>query len=80
MPNYNPGKEFRERQGLKHIDLSQDEIMYPKPFAVRLPQDVAETYLHSDGTKNTPLLRRVLVSIARDHPDLLAQFKDELNA
>ena len=80
MPNYNPPKEFRERQGLKLHDLPQNEKMYPQMFGLRLPQDVAEAFLHSDGTKNMALMRRVLVRIARDYPELLAQFKDELNA
>ncbi|ANV88886.1 hypothetical protein [Picosynechococcus sp. PCC 7117] len=80
MPNYNPSKEFRDRQGLKLIDLPQNEEMYPKPFSIRLPVDVAERFLHKDGAKNTPLLRRVLVRIARDYPELYEQFKAELDA
>ncbi|WP_024547009.1 hypothetical protein [Picosynechococcus sp. NKBG15041c] len=70
--------EFRERQGLKLFDLPQDEKMYPKPFAVRLPQDVAEKLLHSDGTKNTALIRRILVEVIRNHPNFFEDIKQGL--
>ncbi|QCS47974.1 hypothetical protein FEK30_00105 (plasmid) [Picosynechococcus sp. PCC 11901] len=79
-PNPTITKEFREQQGLKLNDLPQDEKMYPSMFGVRLPQDVAEKLLLESGRKNTALLRRILVRITRDYPELYEQFKAELDA
>ncbi|ANV85743.1 hypothetical protein AWQ21_14510 (plasmid) [Picosynechococcus sp. PCC 7003] len=71
-------KKFQEVARAKYGDLKKNEEMYPSVFGVRLPVDIAEKLLKEDGSKNTPLLRSILMKVIREHPDLLEEIKQEL--
>ncbi|ACB00902.1 MULTISPECIES: hypothetical protein [Cyanophyceae] len=65
-------KKFQEVARAKYGDLKKNEEMHPSVFGVRLPVDIAEKLLKEDGSKNTPLLRSILIEVIRNQPELFA--------
>ncbi|QCS48061.1 MULTISPECIES: hypothetical protein [unclassified Picosynechococcus] len=71
-------EKFWEVAERKLSDLDKKEKMASVNYCIRVPQDIADVLTREDGTKNTPLMRRILVKVIREHPDLLEEIKQEL--
>lgn len=71
---------FIEHQLPRAGDLVPSDKLGTEVFCTRLPEDVEQALLKEDGKKNTMLMRRVLVNVVRNHPELLSQCEAELSS
>lgn len=65
-------KHTKERLG----DL--DESPGRQSFSVRFPRDIEDRLMRVDNTKNTPLLRQIVVRAFKEHPEWVAGIEAEL--
>ena len=82
MANKSPKmtKEFFENQIKRMGDLSEKDVIGKKVFGIRLPLDVQEKMTLPNGRNNTALMRKIVVEVVRNQPELLAQCEEELNS
>ena len=70
---------FFENQIKRLEDLAATDVIGNKVFGIRLPMDVQEQMTLPNGKNNTALMRKIVVEVVRNHPELLAQCEAELN-